>query len=118
MRDIRIYRQSRKQRNFHHTCANHHIGQPDGRGTDIPEIKICGGVQDTGLQAESSGGQDAVYPDADLLGQSHIDDDRKNAEQERGGKTHRHIFDLRREKRSKAGDSQHAEQSCYGDKKL
>lgn len=84
MCDIGIHRQPRKQRNLHYIRANHHMGQPDGNGADIPEIEIRGGIQYACLQARSPGGQDTVYPEADFFRQSHVNDDRQNTEEECG----------------------------------
>lgn len=59
--------------------------QPDGGRADVPEIKISGGIQYAGLQTDGAGGQDAVNPEAGLFWQSHVNNDRHNAEQKRGG---------------------------------
>lgn len=79
---IRTHGKPREQRNLDHIRPYHHMGQPDGEGTDIPEIKIRGRIQDTGLQAERSGGKHGVEPDGNIFGQSHVKDDRQDAEQE------------------------------------
>ena len=115
---VGIHCQSRKHRNLKHIRPKHHMGQPDGVGTDVPEIKIGGGIQDICLKADRSGGQDTVKPDTDLTGQSHVDDDRKNTEQKRGGKARHNIFKPGRKKYGKAGYSQQAKQPRDGHKSL
>ncbi len=81
MRDVGIHRQPRKQRNLDHIRTDHHVGQPDRNVSNIPEIKIRGGIEDAGLQAERPGRQDAVDPDADMFGQCHVYDDWQDTEQ-------------------------------------
>ncbi len=83
--NIGINRQTREQWNLHDIRADHHMGQPDGKVSDVQEIKIRGGIQDTGVQAECSGRQDAVDPNGDMLRHSHVNDDRQDAEEERRG---------------------------------
>lgn len=69
--------------------------QPYGDVSDIPEIKIRSSIQNRSLQAGGTGGQDAVEPDADLLGQSHVNDDRQNAEEQSCCQAWRHRFEPR-----------------------
>lgn len=94
------------------------MGQPDGEGTDVPEIEIRSGIQDSELQADRRGWQDAVDPDGNLLGQRHVNDDWQDAEQERGGHARRNVFKTGREKQGKACCGKQGEQSGSGDKDL
>lgn len=84
MPDVGINCQPRKHRNLHYTCPEHHMRQPDGKGANVPEVEVCGGIQYTRLHADRRGGQDTVNPDGKLIGQRYINNDRQNAEQERG----------------------------------
>lgn len=82
MRDIGMQCQPRKQRNLHHIDPDHHMRQPNGDASHIPKIKIRGGIQDAGLQADGTGGQDTVNQDGDLFWQRHVKDDRQETEEE------------------------------------